>query len=573
MVEHAPRGDAVNTVVTFSSLPPSDQFDAWHDAVSKAFVPLDATSQTDGAFGGVLANRAVGPVQISDVAGGAVDVYRSARAIRRFDPGYLKLGMQLRGYCLVTQDDREAPLTPGDFALYDTRRPYQLSFNSEFRMLVVMFPHELLNLRSDDLAKVTARRVSGRRGVGGLVSPFLLKLANELRSDQIAPTFELSNAVLDLLAAAFSEQLECESSVRPETRRHALILQIKAFIDARLDDPELTTATIAAAHYISPRYLQKLFEAEGSTVTDWIRRRRLDHCKRELLDPAMPASPSAGSLPAGVWRTRRTFPGSSARPTACHRWSSGRKRSPWPDRLAGHASREHPQQAGAGVAAEVLEVLIIRCGDGDLVVKTQPGGRTHGGEVLHRLPEDGLVRGVILRPAVEVGEAAPPAHAEALVDGFTPVVDYPHVAVRVTADRSAFVPQEIHAGPQYRFDLVEVHTAFAAVGVAPVLAGTDQAEVVLAADHLPHAVAGNRGGIPRCQRVGLGERQTVAGAAPVRVLGHLPAEGSGEMGDAFEPVVREQRLEPGCRRPHRLQEESRVAGRVLIAEPHVPGVG
>jgi AraC-like DNA-binding protein len=275
----------VNTVVTFSSLPPSEQFDAWHDAVSNAFVPLDATRRTEGPFGGVLANRAVGAVQISDVAGGAVDVYRSVQAIRRFDPGYLKLGMQLRGYCLVTQDGREAPLTPGDFALYDTRRPYQLSFNSKFRMLVVMFPHELLNLRSDDLAKVTARRVSGHRGVGGLVSPFLVKLAKELSSDQIAPTFELSCAVLDLLAAAFSEQLECESLVRPDTRRHALILQIKAFIDARLGDPELTTATIAAAHYISPRYLQKLFEAEGSTVTDWIRRRRLDRCKRELLDP------------------------------------------------------------------------------------------------------------------------------------------------------------------------------------------------------------------------------------------------------------------------------------------------
>ena len=275
----------VNTVVTFSSLPPSEQFDAWHDAVSKAFVPLDATSRTEGVFGGTLANRTVGAVQISDVAGGAVDVYRSAQAIRRFDPGYLKLGMQLRGYGLVTQDGREAPLTPGDFALYDTRRPYQLGFNSEFRMLVVMFPRELLNLRSDDLAKVTARRVSGCRGVGGLVSPFLNKLANELRSEQIAPTFELSSAVLDLLAAAFSDQFGCESPIRPETRHHALILQIKAFIDGRLDDPELTTATIAAAHYISPRYLQKLFEADGSTVTDWIRRRRLDHCKRELLDP------------------------------------------------------------------------------------------------------------------------------------------------------------------------------------------------------------------------------------------------------------------------------------------------
>src|SRR5260370_20448895 len=169
--------------------------------------------------------------------------------------------MQLRGYCLVTQDGREAPLTPGDFALYDARRPYQLSFDSEFRMLVVMFPRELLNLRADDLAKVVARRVSGRRGVGGLVSPFFVKLADELRRDQIVPTFELSNAVLDLFAAALSEQLPCESSVRPETRRHALILPIKAFIDARLDDPELTTAPIAPAHHISPRYPQHLFDA------------------------------------------------------------------------------------------------------------------------------------------------------------------------------------------------------------------------------------------------------------------------------------------------------------------------
>ena len=136
-----------------------------------------------------------------------------------------------------------------------------------------------------------AKVFGSETAVAGLVSPFLVKLANELRSDQIAPTFELSSAVLDLFVAAFSEQLECESSVRPETRRHALILQIKAFIDARLDDPELTTATIAAAHYISPRYLQKLFEAEGSTVTDWIRRRRLDHCKRELLDPRNAGEP------------------------------------------------------------------------------------------------------------------------------------------------------------------------------------------------------------------------------------------------------------------------------------------
>src|SRR6202035_3428514 len=114
---------------------------------------------------------------------------------------------------------------------------------------------------------------------------------------------------------------------------------------------------------------------------------------------------------------------------------------------------------------------------------------------LHRLPEDGLVRGVILRPAVEVGQAVPPAHAEALVNRITMVVDHPHVAVCITADREALVPQEIHAGTKYRFNIIEVHAAFAAVGVAPVLTGADQAEVALSPDDLPRAVVGNARGI------------------------------------------------------------------------------
>jgi AraC-like DNA-binding protein len=37
---------------------------------------------------------------------------------------------------------------------------------------------------------------------------------------------------------------------------------------------------------MSVRYLEKLFESE-ETVPDWIRRRRLERCRHDLLDPAM----------------------------------------------------------------------------------------------------------------------------------------------------------------------------------------------------------------------------------------------------------------------------------------------
>ena len=53
----------------------------------------------------------------------------------------------------------------------------------------------------------------------------------------------------------------------------------------------MTPTTIAAAHHISLRYLHKLFEAQGTTVAGWIRRRRLDRCRVDLLDPAYRARP------------------------------------------------------------------------------------------------------------------------------------------------------------------------------------------------------------------------------------------------------------------------------------------
>jgi AraC-like DNA-binding protein len=279
---------SVSSLHSFNDLPAQEKFDAWRETVSNAFVPLDATSHTPAAFTGNLLSEAIGSLQVSEVTGGAVEVRRTPDAIRRSDPGYLKLGMQIRGYCVLSQDDREAALTPGDFGMYDTGRPYQVSFERDFAQLVVMFPHEMIHLRPDAMKDMTAR------GVGGLVSKLLIGIAEQLRGiEELAANQQLSNGVLNLLAAALSEQLGCESNVPPETHKAALMLQIKSFINARLDDPELSSAPIARAHNISARYLQKLFEGDGTTATEWIRHRRLEHCRRDLADPRNSGTPIA----------------------------------------------------------------------------------------------------------------------------------------------------------------------------------------------------------------------------------------------------------------------------------------
>jgi AraC-like DNA-binding protein len=288
----------LSSIISFSDVPTGQRFDAWSEAVSQTYVPLVATAYPgDDVFGGELVSQRVGSAHISEVSGSACAVARTAQAIRRSDPGLLKLNLQVRGRCELTQDGRTVVLAPGDLALYDTRLQYQLSFDDAFKCLVFMFPHDLLPLRGNELSRFTARRVSGRKGVGGLVAPLLLNMNEQMRQEELSETVELSSAVISMLAAAVAEQLGCDSRVSPETHRAALIMRIKGFIDARLEDPELSSSGVAHAHNISARYLQKLFEGDGSTVTEWIRGRRLEHCKNDLLDPRL-SSLSVGSIAA-----------------------------------------------------------------------------------------------------------------------------------------------------------------------------------------------------------------------------------------------------------------------------------
>jgi AraC-like DNA-binding protein len=131
---------------------------------------------------------------------------------------------------------------------------------------------------------------------GSLVSPFLWALARGLIAGTPAsPMFE--DAVVDLVSAALDEK--SLHTHRPPAV--AIVSGAKSFIDAHLADPGLNTSTIAAAHHITPRYLQKLFEAEHLTVAGWIRTRRLQRCRRDLEDPRL------GSVSIGTICARRGF--------------------------------------------------------------------------------------------------------------------------------------------------------------------------------------------------------------------------------------------------------------------------
>ena len=89
---------------------------------------------------------------------------------------------------------------------------------------------------------------------------------------------------------------------------------VRDHIGDHLADPELDPATIAAAHYISPRYLHAVSQGTGFTVTSWIRDRRLERCRRELADPLLAQVPRRHHCRWGSGAPPTSARSSSARP-------------------------------------------------------------------------------------------------------------------------------------------------------------------------------------------------------------------------------------------------------------------
>ncbi|MBP2378057.1 AraC-like DNA-binding protein [Microbacterium phyllosphaerae] len=260
-------------------------------AVSESFVPLQVSTNGPDHFRGVIRGASVDEVHVNEVRATSHVVERTPELIARSDRSYFKLSLMLAGTGMLIQDDREAVLQAGDLAVYDTDRPYSLVFDDDFRTMVVMFPKHLISLPADVVGQLTAVRISGQGGLGGMVVPYLTQLAGNL--DQLAGTTgaRLAHSALDLVTTVFTRELGLDE-VSADPHR-ALVQRIRSYIDRNLASTDLGPASIASAHFISTRHLHGLFQEQGVTVSTWIRMRRLEQCRRDLLDPMLADRPVA----------------------------------------------------------------------------------------------------------------------------------------------------------------------------------------------------------------------------------------------------------------------------------------
>ncbi|MGV1033945.1 MAG: helix-turn-helix domain-containing protein [Microbacteriaceae bacterium] len=269
----------------------AEGIDSWATLVNESFVPLEVSAHASEMFRAQIRSRSVGEIHFCDIAANPHSVERTEALVRQGAQKYYKVSLQLSGTGLLIQDNREAVLRPGDIAIYDTSRPYSLTFDKEFQSLVTVIPQASFDLSREAVGQLTAVRLASTNGVAKVVSPFLASIGRNLEDMSGHTGLRLVHNAVELLSTLVHSELSSSHADFSLSHRANLLQEIRSYIESNLGDSSLSPNSIAAANFISTRHLHGIFSEEGITVSAWIRNRRLELCQRDLADPLLAQLP------------------------------------------------------------------------------------------------------------------------------------------------------------------------------------------------------------------------------------------------------------------------------------------
>jgi AraC-like DNA-binding protein len=186
---------------------------------------------------------------------------------------------------LASQLGREVAVAPGDAIMLSNADVGNYTFPSQCDIVALNVPRAALGplLRDPDavLVRAVPRATTALR--------LLISYSAILRDARALSTPELGRVavthVYDLLAVALGATREADEMAQGRGVRAARLSAFKADIGQNLCHPDLTVTALARRHGVTPRYVQMLFETEGTTFSEFVRDTRLARSHQMLIDP------------------------------------------------------------------------------------------------------------------------------------------------------------------------------------------------------------------------------------------------------------------------------------------------
>jgi AraC-like DNA-binding protein len=206
---------------------------------------------------------------------------RHARKYR----GDVYLGMNVAGMAVAGQKGRELILQAGDAVLFPIPEAgFALSSPRSSRFLGLRLPHRLLAPFVPGLDRDPMRLIPGQTHSLRFLVDYLYRLGSieSPRSAELDRAIEMH--IVDLVALSVGAHRDATAEAQDRGVRAARLQAIKADVLSHFSDGALSVAAVAARQTVTPRYVHKLFETEGTTFSAYLLACRLEFAHRMLTD-------------------------------------------------------------------------------------------------------------------------------------------------------------------------------------------------------------------------------------------------------------------------------------------------
>ncbi|UNK47760.1 AraC family transcriptional regulator [Arthrobacter sulfonylureivorans] len=255
---------------------------SWAAALGDVLLPVDVTGFGAGASAATIVSSLLGDIRLSVVDAPSHTVHRHLGHIAADVRREAVVCYQLSGVVCLEQGGIETIVQPGEFTIFDWEASFTLTAAQGYRAVILQLPVNAILIPFEAFRKKVSPGIRPTVGLGLAVSPFFTKLAENAGQLHGWAGERVVRSAVELACAVFAEHVrsaESAPSCSPD------FVKAAAYAEANLIDPDLDARRIAAAIFVSTRQLHKIFQAEGTTASAWIRARRLAKCRSMLNDP------------------------------------------------------------------------------------------------------------------------------------------------------------------------------------------------------------------------------------------------------------------------------------------------
>ena len=266
-----------------SEVSPRKKFAFWKDSLWQLCGKLRTETQADVSFGGKIEYGMIGDVKIAKVTASRHRIVRTPSYLKRESSDSLKVVLQIKGISCFEQGSRRVVLSPGEWSIYDTALPYCISVPQDTETLTALVPRDNVKTQRIHIEDLLVRKFSGRGGVGKLALQFIVSAFDEIPIIPPEAEWEIAGAISNLVRLTMLDASEIPTQI---SLRQVWCDRIKSYIVSHLRDPQLSIDQIAVALNCTKRYVHKVFQFEGTSVSASILRTRLNRCREDLRNPA-----------------------------------------------------------------------------------------------------------------------------------------------------------------------------------------------------------------------------------------------------------------------------------------------